>query len=330
MTSYARLSAALAAVVNLSVAAIAADIPGAKDPPGFKRFQGSEIVYHDTRSYDEYILARGPGAPGEGFAKSEKIEGGLTRLVYRVPAGHTSLELLRNYEQMVTAAGFTQDFELKTMSWDGYFYGRFFDQTHSHDDNSYLKNVKNPMYFTARATKGSETRNVAVLVVESTGYTWDRGGGNKVAVKDGEILVAVDLVTSKAVANKMVELKAEDMAQAIAATGKVDIYGIYFDVDKSAVRPESAPTLEQVARLLKNDPALRLVVAGHTDNSGGADHNMKLSEARAAAVVKALVASFGVPGGRLQPKGFGDTHPIAPNATEEDRARNRRVELRKA
>ncbi len=308
--------------------AIAADVTGAKDPVGFKRFQGSEIVYQDSRAYDEYVLARGPGAPAEGFAKSEKIEGALTRLLYRVPEGHTSLEVLRNYQQMVAAAGYTQTFELKVMAWDGYFYNRFFDQNHTHDDNHYLKNVKNPMYFTAKLSKAGKDSNVAVLIVECSGETWAYAD-KKIVIKPGEILVAVDVVVAKAVANKMVELKADDMAKAIGASGKVDVYGINFDFDKTAIRPESAPTLQEVAKLLKGNPSLKLLVAGHTDNLGSAEHNMKLSEGRAAAVVDALVKSHGVAGGRLQPKGFGDTQPLGGNDTEEGRARNRRVELRK-
>jgi outer membrane protein OmpA-like peptidoglycan-associated protein len=308
--------------------AFAADIPGSKDPPGFKRFQGSEIVYQDNRAYDEYVLARGPGSAGEGFAKSEKIEGAVSRLLYRVPDGHTSLELLRNYEQMLASAGYAQTFELKTMSWDNYFYSRFYDQNHTHDDNHYLKNVKNPMYFTAKATKGGQDINVAVLVVECTGETWAYAD-KKIVIKPGEILVALDVVTSKAVGNKMVELKATDMARLIDSTGKVDVYGISFDVDKTVIRAESTGTLREVAKLLKDNPALKLLVAGHTDNSGTAEHNMKLSEGRAAAVVATLVTQHDIVKSRLQPRGFGDTQPVASNDTEEGRSRNRRVELRK-
>lgn len=306
----------------------ATDVAGTKDPAGFKRFQGSEIVYQDIRAFDEYVLARGPGSPGEGFAKSEKIEGAVNRLLYRVPEGHTSLELLRNYEQMLSGAGYTQNFELKTMAWDGYFYNKFYDQNHTHDDNHYLKNVKNPMYVTARASKGGQDINVAVLVVECTGETWAYAD-KKVVVKAGEILVALDVVTSKAVGNKMVELKADEMARAINATGKVDVYGISFDVDKAIVRPESAPTLREVAKLMKENPALKLLVAGHTDNTGSPEHNIKLSEGRAAAVVSALVMQHAIASARLQPKGFGDTQPLAPNDTEDGRGKNRRVELRK-
>src|ERR1700687_1205573 len=119
------------------------------------------------------------------------------------------------------------------------------------------------------------------------------------------------------------------MAKSLSATGKVDIYGIYFDVDKTVVKPESSSTLQEVAKLLKDNPALKLLVAGHTDSTGAAEHNMKLSEGRAVSVVKALVTQYGVAGARLQSKGFGDTQPVAPNASEDGRAKNRRVELRK-
>ena len=72
----------------------------------------------------------------------------------------------------------------------------------------------------------------------------------------------------------------------------------------------------------------RIEVAGHTDNTGGADHNMKLSLGRAAAVVNALVGGYGIERTRLLPKGYGDTKPVAPNDSDQGRAKNRRVELR--
>ena len=84
-----------------------------------------------------------------------------------------------------------------------------------------------------------------------------------------------------------------------------------------------------VAKLLKADPGLKLEVAGHTDNTGTAAHNLQLSAGRAAAVVNALVATYGIDRARLEPKGYGDTRPVAPNDGEANRARNRRVELRK-
>jgi len=99
-----------------------------------------------------------------------------------------------------------------------------------------------------------------------------------------------------------------------------------FDSDQATLRPDAQPTLAEVQKLLTGSPDLRLAVQGHTDNTSTPAHNQQLSEARAQAVVAALAAQ-GITGGRLQAAGFGQTKPLADNATETGRARNRRVEL---
>jgi OOP family OmpA-OmpF porin len=113
----------------------------------------------------------------------------------------------------------------------------------------------------------------------------------------------------------------------LTTTGHASIYGIYFDTGKAELKPESAPALQEVAKLLAGDPALKLWVVGHTDAVGQVDDNMKLSQARAEAVVKALVATHGIAAARLRGYGVGPLAPVATNATEEGRAKNRRVEL---
>ncbi len=122
---------------------------------------------------------------------------------------------------------------------------------------------------------------------------------------------------------------ASAMANALQNTGTVELYKILFDVDKATIKAESAPILNQVALVLRGNPALRLEIAGHTDSTGNEAHNLTLSQARAESVVQALVKTYGIVGTRLQPKGYGDTRPVAPNDTEQNRANNRRVELRK-
>ena len=84
--------------------------------------------------------------------------------------------------------------------------------------------------------------------------------------------------------------------------------------------------MAEVVKLLHNSPALRLGIEGHTDNTSTPAHNQQLSEARARAVVAALTAQ-GIAGSRLQAAGFGQSKPLADNATEAGRAKNRRVEL---
>jgi len=113
----------------------------------------------------------------------------------------------------------------------------------------------------------------------------------------------------------------------IRATGHAAVYGIYFDTGKSVVKPDSEAALKEIAKLLKNDASLKVNVVGHTDNVGGIDSNMKLSQDRADAVVKTLISQYGIDPKRLKAYGVGPLAPVASNDTEEGKTKNRRVEL---
>lgn len=106
----------------------------------------------------------------------------------------------------------------------------------------------------------------------------------------------------------------------------IDLRGVEFDFDKSTLRPESQQTLNEATEVLKQYPDIRVEVAGHTDSIGTEEYNQGLSERRAAAVYDYLVAN-GIDGSRLNSRGYGETSPIADNATREGRQRNRRTEL---
>lgn len=107
---------------------------------------------------------------------------------------------------------------------------------------------------------------------------------------------------------------------------KIVAHGINFDSDRATLRPESMGTLNQIKKLMDSDASLKFEIDGHTDNTGGTAHNQQLSEERANAVKTQLVL-MGIEGSRLTAKGFGETKPLGPNATSEDRANNRRVEF---
>lgn len=144
---------------------------------------------------------------------------------------------------------------------------------------------------------------------------------------------AADLIAGETV-DLVLELSPQQtdsgaLAEQLEREGKVDLYGIYFDTAQATLKPESEGTLRQVLGVLRSDPALHLVIAGHTDSEGGDDYNQDLSEHRAAAVVAWLVVE-GVDGARLASEGHGEARPVADNGSGAGRALNRRVEVRVA
>jgi outer membrane protein OmpA-like peptidoglycan-associated protein len=118
----------------------------------------------------------------------------------------------------------------------------------------------------------------------------------------------------------------KDMGSSLKTNCHVAVYGVLFDFNKSTLQPASDPVLQQILDLLKKTPALKIEVQGHTDNVGGDAYNQTLSEARARAIVTWLT-QHGIAAARLTAKGFGKTRPIADNATDAGRAKNRRVEI---
>jgi outer membrane protein OmpA-like peptidoglycan-associated protein len=122
-------------------------------------------------------------------------------------------------------------------------------------------------------------------------------------------------------------MTAEEIKNNIAEEGKAIFYGIYFDIDKATVKSESAAAISEIANYLKINPAIKVFIVGHTDNTGTNEVNRKLSKDRADAVINELVTKYTVPGSQLLADGVGPLCPVATNKTEEGRARNRRVEM---
>mgnify|MGYP000424526540 CR=1 FL=1 len=103
--------------------------------------------------------------------------------------------------------------------------------------------------------------------------------------------------------------------------------GLFFNTGSSVIKEESFVVLDRIAKLLNANKKLKLDISGHTDNTGGEDINLKISNERAAAA-KAYIESKGIDASRITSKGYGDSKPVADNATEEGRTQNRRVEFK--
>lgn len=118
-----------------------------------------------------------------------------------------------------------------------------------------------------------------------------------------------------------------DLYDVLAEKGRVATHGIYFAVNSERIRPESTPTLKEIAGMLRDHADLRIRIEGHTDSDGEEAYNQQLSERRAAAVKQYLVDTAGIAGSRLETVGFGESKPVAENDTPEGKQKNRRVEL---
>jgi len=129
------------------------------------------------------------------------------------------------------------------------------------------------------------------------------------------------------ISNIRIAVGAPDMRNKLMTEGKLVTYGIYFDVNKDVVKPESYGTLKEIAAILNEVPDVKVKIVGHTDSDGADAANLDLSKRRSASVKNELVKSFNVNGDRLVTDGMGESQPVAPNDTPANKALNRRVEF---
>ena len=315
------------------------DLKGLGDPPGLSRYTGSVLLYRNDADYDELRLpvSRPADKGGEPVApKVLEARGQRSSLQYLVPPGRSPLEVLRNYQQAYKAQGFETVYECagpacgaSEVSLHGFDLGRLLvpaNDASAIGDNS-------PAACAGGAFVGD--LRYAVLQNKASGaamalMSWKPGNVSaycdEAAFKKHASVFLVR-VQPQARTQTMETLSASELGQSLTATGKVAVYGILFDTNKSDIKPESRPSLEQIGALMKQNPGIRLHVVGHTDNVGGFDANLGLSKRRAEAVAAALTKDFGVARERLTANGVASLAPVQSNADEAGRARNRRVEL---
>jgi outer membrane protein OmpA-like peptidoglycan-associated protein len=133
--------------------------------------------------------------------------------------------------------------------------------------------------------------------------------------------------SSSYVTNVKITTASPDTRNKLLTEGKLVTYGIYFDVNKDVVKPESYGTLNDIAKILNEVPDVKVKIVGHTDADGQDAANLDLSKRRAASVKAELVKTFNVNGERLVTDGLGESQPVAPNDTPSNKALNRRVEF---
>ena len=284
-------------------AATPKDVGGSSDHPLLTRFPGSVIVNYRQVEYDEYVLALGKYTAKGGYSRSEALAGKITSIEYVSDTGRSVLEIFENYRQALLDAGFDVLFSCVKDAECGGGIGANMGAVWRADSR----------YLAAKGGDAAAPTYVALFVHK-------RGSSNAIGVR-------LRVIESRPMKTGQVLVTAAAISQGLAAQGRFALYGLYFDTGKAVLRPESDAALTEVAQVLKESPALRLYVVGHTDSKGQVASNVDLSERRAAAAVSALVARHGIAAERLTPKGVGPFAPLGPNRTEDGRAKNRRVEL---
>ncbi len=311
----------------------AADLPGAKDHPLLKRFGGSEIVGYEVKRFDEFELQTSTFKRYNLETKRRefvnlplKLEGARTHLWYESTGDTGATELIRNYQNELKSEGFQILYDSKqdpnAVMWSN-FLAPFAEMNIKTNRSYYIFYAADQKGI--RVTSAKLERPEGDVYICLTAIEWPKDDGTYKAKRGA--YVAVDIIEVQAMTQNMVLVSADEMSKAISASGRVALYGILFDSNKSEIKPESKPALEEIAKLLKKESNLKLHVVGHTDNVGGFDFNLNLSKRRADAVVAALTKEYGIAAARLTANGIAYLAPVAVNTTEEGRAKNRRVEL---
>lgn len=316
------------------------DAPKATDSPLTGRYEGSHILGQTVKAFDELTLPSGP-AEGQPYDSKKKfsatltLEGKVTRTAYVAPLNRSSLEVFKNYRDALAAKGFAPVFECAKEACGPSFVELKYrwDRKETHVDAAGYEGVRRHLIdaifdqlqdvrYTLMKNQTGDT-HVAVYAGLHVGGSF----GSFSDVLRDRTGVLVEIAEKAGMEAKMVVLKADAISGDIAAQGRAVFYGIGFDFDKADIKPVSEPQLEEMAKALKADPKLKVLIVGHTDNQGKLDYNTSLSQRRAEAVVKALSTKYGIDAKRMTARGLASLAPVTTNRTEEGRAKNRRVEM---
>jgi len=305
---------------------IAADLPGSQDPPLMKRYAGSELIGYRAPKFEEYVMPLGRPVQIDppSYEKSQKVEGQLSRYTYLAPTGRTPSEVFRNYQLEFQRLNIETVYEKgpTARGWFGPTLQRQADEDGLGQILGY--NEAQERVLSGRSRDRQPVWYFVFVTAYKDGVIPERLHAD--VVKD-RVLVHLVVVAPDKLQENMEFVNAAKMARGLADSGKVALYGIHFDTDKDTVRPDSKGTLDEIAKLLRDDSNLRLRVVGHTDNQGDAAYNLDLSRRRALAVVRVLTSQYGITASRLDAFGCGLYAPADTNDTDAGRAKNRRVEL---
>jgi OOP family OmpA-OmpF porin len=237
-------------------------------------------------------------------ASLRQVEGRITfRTLNNEKAGLSALALWRNYTKVIKAMGGVKvNTILPTRKW--------LEDKDLFDNEKMLKRAHLPR-------NGWEEHDV-YLIRNAQGNVW-------ITLSQEKYFTEFLVIKEQGMEQTVAMLTADNMANALKQDGHVPLY-LSFDTNRDVIRQESLATVDEVVKLLRAQPNLRLQIEGHTDNVGDKNHNQSLSLGRAQSVMHALTSQKIDPS-RLIAIGLGASRPLSENNSEDGRAKNRRVEL---
>jgi OOP family OmpA-OmpF porin len=250
-----------------------------------------------------------------GFAQ-EDAEGCQDHPLFSRMPGYYISECTKNYNQLDFYNNKGEDFKIEgnlTYMW------YVFNPESGKTEPSYLQIVKNYAN--------------AIIKIGGTKVYEDNGLGCYELNKNGkEYKIKVSCTNNSDILLYVVEMEAmkqeitaNEMLEALNKEGFITL-NILFETGKSTIQKESLPIIDQIYDLMKLDATLKISIEGHTDNTGDAASNKKLSIDRAKSVMDALIAK-GIDKTRLSSTGWGQEKPVADNRSDEGKKKNRRVEI---
>jgi outer membrane protein OmpA-like peptidoglycan-associated protein len=299
------------------------DLKGSKDHPLVTRYPDTQIIEYRSIDYDEFPIrtAMSYRENGKFIHPAKKFGGKLTIIQYQSKSSAPFLQVLRNFSAGLKSAGFHELFSCDGQKTCGPLF-----VTQSILGMPVHNNLKNY----PSSTDSSNGRRYGYW----SGVLPRKEGDVAVGVLVGEdgrhpekVDIILDIIESKPMDDGLVAVNPQFLADEIAKNGKVILDGVLFDTDQATIKSESATSLKAIADYLAQNKSVNIFIVGHTDTIGNYAHNIDLSNRRAVAVAAVLVKDFKIDRNRLQSVGIGPVAPIGSNASEDGRAKNRRVEM---
>lgn len=299
-----RLVTIITSVIALSIfVASPARAAEVKNHPAITPYEGSVATRRDDDGYRLYSLVTAVNEKGqtdEEVLQSVQVEGKVSRLAYENPKNRSAHEIYVNYREGLEKGGFNILFACADKECGPSF------ATSRWSRVTGLRYVgPDQRYIAAKATKDGQDVYVAIVIAK--------------------LRHQIEVVEVTQMEKGLVS--ARIIGEGLMKDGRVVLEGIYFDTDKATIKAESKEALDAIAQFLKDNPQQNAFIVGHTDSTGGFDHNMTLSKARAESVVVAMTRTYGVEPKRLGSYGVGPLSPRKSNVNEGGRAENRRVEM---